>query len=100
LVKDTYNGIVRSKYREKILTVNAPDIKLSDVISVETSFSGIVGLSGNLLIRQSSKEVIGLMSIGLPPDTPEKTRLFAISVKEINIARKRECFNLDFVQIS
>lgn len=67
----------------KTLTVNTNAIKVSNITGVETSFSGIVGMSGGPLIRQFSNEVIGLMSIGLPPDVPEKTTLFAISVEEI-----------------
>lgn len=82
----------------KTLTVNAKDIKLSNVTVAETSFSGIVGMSGGPLIRKSSNEVIGLMSIGLPPeetryrstghDASEKRTLFAISVEEIKKVRK------------
>ncbi len=67
----------------KTLTVNAKDIKLNNVIGVETSFPGVIGISGAPLIKQSTNEVIGLMSIGLPPDIPEKRTLFAISVEEI-----------------
>lgn len=62
-------------------TVNASDIKLNNVKGVETSFAGAVGMSGGSLIRRSTGAVIGLMSIGLPPDTSEKRTLVAISVE-------------------
>lgn len=62
-------------------TVNASDIKLNNVKGVQTSFAGAVGMSGGSLIRRSTGAVIGLMSIGLPPDTSEKRTLVAISVE-------------------
>lgn len=72
----------------KTLMVNAKDIKLNNIAGAETSFSGVIGMSGGPLIRKSTNEVIGLMSIGLPPDIPEKKTLFAISAEEIKKAIK------------
>lgn len=79
------HGFVKSN---KILDVNANDIKLNDIKGVELSFPGIIGMSGGPLIRKSTGEVIGLLSIGLPPDVQQKKSLFAISVEEINRALK------------
>lgn len=65
------------------LTVNANDIHLSDVQAIRTSFGGTLGMSGGPLIRRSTDDVIGLMSIGLPADAPVKETLFAISAVEL-----------------
>jgi len=74
------NGTIKSK---KIMTVNANDIKIKNVNGIETSYGGVIGMSGGPLIDEESDEIIGLMSIGLPQDEQVKTSLFAISIDEI-----------------
>lgn len=65
------------------ITISAKDIKLNDIKGFETSYGGIIGMSGGPLIASETDEIIGLMSIGLPPDLKEKKTLFAISLIEI-----------------
>lgn len=74
------NGTVKSK---RSLTVDANDIKIKDIHGIETSYGGVIGMSGGPLIDKKSDEIIGLMSIGLPQDVQVKTSLFAISIEEI-----------------
>lgn len=67
----------------KLLDVKANDVNLNNVKGILLSFSGIAGMSGGPLITMSTGEVVGLMSIGLPPDSKVKTTLLAISAEEI-----------------
>lgn len=70
---------------KKILTfhIRAKDVNLKGVKGFETSFKGVVGMSGSPVIRESTGEVIGILSIGLPPDVPAKKSIFAVSAEEI-----------------
>lgn len=67
----------------KILDINANDIKLGKVQGIEVSFPGMVGMSGGPLISKRTNKVIGILSIGLPPDVPIKKTIFAISMYEV-----------------
>jgi hypothetical protein len=66
-----------------IITISANDIKLNNIKGFETSYGGVIGMSGGPLIAAESDEIIGLMSIGLPADLKVKKTLFAISLNEI-----------------
>lgn len=74
------NGFIKSK---KILTVKATDINMTNVLGFETSYAGIIGMSGGPLINKQTNEIIGLMSMGLPADVVIKHSLFAVSIDEI-----------------
>jgi hypothetical protein len=65
------------------LSINAADMKLDNVDTIETSYGGIEGMSGGPLILKKSNEIIGLMSFGLPQNIKEKEVLFAININEI-----------------
>lgn len=67
----------------RILSVRARDIRVTNVPGLELSFDSKIGMSGGLVIDMKTNEVLGMLSIGLPPDLPVKTRTFAISVSEI-----------------
>lgn len=79
-VKIKAEGFIKSK---KILNVNTNDMVLTNIKGLETSYGGIVGMSGGPLIDKQANKVIGLMSIGLPQDIPVKETLFAVSILEI-----------------
>lgn len=84
----SYDGTESNGYGEirsiRILTVNnAIDIKMNGVQGLETSYGGVVGMSGGPLINTETDEIIGLMSIGLPADVPVKKTLFAVAIKEV-----------------
>lgn len=64
------------------LDVDANDIKMSGVHGFELSFGTRVGMSGGPVIDRDSR-VLGMMSLGLPPDAVEKTATFAVSVAEL-----------------
>jgi hypothetical protein len=76
----TGDGYIKSK---KIMTVSATDINMINVKGFETSYGGVLGMSGGPLISKQSDEIIGLMSIGLPEDIQIKNSLFAVSIDEI-----------------
>lgn len=67
-----------------IMTVNAQDIKMSDVVGLATSYGGVIGMSGGPLVCKQTDEILGLMSMGLPADKEVKDSLFAVSIEEIN----------------
>jgi hypothetical protein len=58
-------------------------IKLKNICVIETSYGGVIGMSGGPLIDVQTNEIIGMMSIGLPVDLKEKKSIFAISIMEI-----------------
>jgi len=68
----------------KLLNVKSSDMNLNNIKGILLSFLGVVGMSGGPLITMSTGESVGLMSIGLPPDSKVKTTLLAISSEEIN----------------
>ncbi len=73
------------KIKQKcIMTVNATDIKMTNVVGYATSYGGVVGMSGGPLICKQTDQILGLMSMGLPADNPIKNSLFAVSIQEIN----------------
>ena len=82
-----YNGtsiVARGHIKSlPIITISANDIKLNNIKGFETSYGGVIGMSGGPLIATETGEIIGLMSIGLPADLKIKKSLFAISLSEI-----------------
>ena len=82
-----YNGtsiVARGHIKSlPIITISANDIKLNNIKGFETSYGGVIGMSGGPLIATETGEIIGLMSIGLPADLKIKKSLFAISLTEI-----------------
>ncbi len=71
------------------LDVNAPDVKMLDVSGLELSFGSQVGMSGGPVIDAETGCVLGMLSIGLPPDVEVKTETFAVSIDEIIRLRHR-----------
>jgi hypothetical protein len=67
----------------KDISVNSKDIAVNNKKYLTLSCGGSIGLSGAPLIKKDTGEVIGLMSFGLPEDVSIKTKLFAISIDEI-----------------
>jgi hypothetical protein len=65
------------------ITLRSNDVNLNNVKVIETSYPGGKGMSGGPLRRADTDEVIGLMSFGLPPDTPIKQTVAAVSIDEI-----------------
>jgi V8-like Glu-specific endopeptidase len=73
-------GFIRNVGR---ITLKSNDVNLNNVEVIETSYPGCIGMSGGPLMRAETGEVIGLMSFGLPPDTPVKQAVAAVSIGEI-----------------
>lgn len=65
------------------ITLHSNDVNLNNIKVIETSYPGRMGMSGGPLLRAETGEVIGLMSFGLPPDSPIKETVAAISIDEI-----------------
>jgi Trypsin-like peptidase domain len=65
------------------LSVRANDVNLTNVQGFELSFGSRVGMSGGPVVDDDSGEVVGMLSLGLPPDAPVRTRTFGISMEEI-----------------
>ena len=77
--------------KDLLLSVQANDVHLEKVKGFELSFASRVGMSGGPVIDATSGELIGMLSIGLPPDAPIKKQTFAISIEQIlQIARPKE----------
>ena len=74
------DGFIKSK---KIMNISAADIKITGVKGLETSYGGVVGMSGGPLINKQTNEIVGIMSIGLPQDVAVKQSIFAISIDEL-----------------
>jgi hypothetical protein len=64
--------------------INANDIKMHGVRGFELSFGSQIGMSGGPVIDSSTGRVLGMLSVGLPPDSTFKTETFAISIDEIS----------------
>lgn len=75
-----YQGSIRRLFA---LNVNANDIHLRDVPGFEVSFGSRIGMSGGPVIDRSTDVVVGILSIGLPPDELVRTATFAISASAI-----------------
>ena len=75
----------RDGYVKRPLTlhINAHDVKMRDVHGFELSFGSQVGMSGGPVIDAESGCVLGMLSIGLPPDANVKTQTFAVSIDQI-----------------
>lgn len=73
------NGTVREINNE---TIYYDDVKLKGKTLIITSYPGRVGMSGGPMYNVKN-EVIGLMSIGFPPDIQQKNFLGAIWIDEI-----------------
>jgi hypothetical protein len=77
--------------KDLLLSVQANDVRLERVKGFELSFASRVGMSGGPVVDTTSGELMGMLSIGLPPDAPTKTQTFAISMEQIlQIARAKE----------
>jgi hypothetical protein len=63
--------------------VRSKDVNLKDVHLIELSYSGREGMSGGPLRLMDTDEVIGLMSMGWPPNRKVKEQLFAVMIDEI-----------------
>lgn len=81
------NSIISSQegFVEEIKNVNlkSNDIIINDKKCLILSCGGNSGLSGAPLVKSDTNEVIGLMSFGLPENVTKKTKLFAISIDEV-----------------
>lgn len=69
--------------RQLTIDVSSIDVNMNGVLGIETSFSGVVGMSGGPLTLSGTNIVIGMMSIGLPMDVHDKTSVFAVSSKNL-----------------
>jgi hypothetical protein len=69
--------------RRLTLNINAQDIAMQDVHGFELSFGSLIGMSGGPVIHSTTNMVLGMLSIGLPPDATVKTQTFAISISHI-----------------
>ena len=63
-------------------TIHYNDVKMKDKTLIITSYPGRVGMSGGPMYNFRN-EVVGLMSIGFPPDLQQKDYLGAIWIDEI-----------------
>ena len=79
VTKDT-NGCVK---RSVTFEINANDIKMHGVRGFELAFGSQVGMSGGPVVDSSTGKVLGMLSVGLPPDSNVKTGTFAVSIDEI-----------------
>jgi hypothetical protein len=84
----SYNGTIANAQghikANHLMTVNAQDIKMTNVAGFTTSYGGVIGMSGGPLICKETDEILGMMSMGLPADKEVKDTLFAVSIEEIN----------------
>lgn len=69
--------------RPLTLDINARDVKMRGVQGFELSFGSQVGMSGGPVVDAESGCVLGMLSIGLPPDANVKTQTFAVSIDQI-----------------
>ena len=65
------------------INVNANDIRMQNVSGLELSFGSCVGMSGGPVIDKNLNMVVGMLSIGLPPDSAVKSATFAVAAHEI-----------------
>lgn len=81
-------GVTRDMHgfvkRFVMFEINANDIKMHGVRGFELSFGSQVGMSGGPVVDISTGRVIGMLSVGLPPDSIVKTDTFAVSIDEIS----------------
>lgn len=69
--------------RSVTFEINANDIKMHGVQGFELSFGSQVGMSGGPVVDSTTGKVLGMLSVGLPPDSIVKTETFAVSIDEI-----------------
>jgi Trypsin-like peptidase domain len=69
--------------RPLTLNINARDVKMLNVRGLELSFGSQIGMSGGPLVSAETGRVLGMLSIGLPPDANVKTQTFAVSIGEV-----------------
>lgn len=69
--------------RALLLDINANDVKMFNVRGFELSFGSQLGMSGGPVIDVKTGCVLGMLSIGLPPDDNVKTETFAVSIHQI-----------------
>lgn len=69
--------------RSVTFDISANDIRMHGVRGFELSFGSQVGMSGGPVVDSSTGTVLGMLSVGLPPDAILKTETFAVSIDEI-----------------
>lgn len=81
----THLVLDRDGYVKRPLTldINARDVKMRNVHGFELSFGSQVGMSGGPVVDAGTGCVLGMLSIGLPPDANVKTQTFAVSIDQI-----------------
>jgi len=67
----------------KHISLNSKDIVVRNKRYIALSCGGNIGLSGAPLVKYDDGKVMGLMSFGLPENVNKKTKLFAISIDEV-----------------
>lgn len=80
--KDTISDGLGTIASIKKATIKSNDVNLEDITLIMTSYCGEVGMSGGPLFNINN-HVVGLMSLGFPPDAPQKKYLGAIWIGEI-----------------
>jgi len=75
------NGRVK---RSLTLEINANDITMHGVRGFELSLGSQVGMSGGPVVDSNTGRVLGMLSVGLPPDSAIKKETFAVSIDEIS----------------
>lgn len=69
--------------RKANLSVRSKDVNIENISGYEVSFGSRVGMSGGPLLSRDNREVLAMLSFGLPADAVEKTRTFAVAINEI-----------------
>lgn len=64
-------------------TVKSMDVNLNEILCIVTSYPGVVGMSGGPMMLAGTRQVIGLMSFGLPANEEVKTEVAAVATSEI-----------------
>lgn len=79
-VRCDQQGVILKKAN---LSVSSMDVNIENIKGYEVSFGSRVGMSGGPLLDRNTREVLAMLSFGLPADAVEKTRTFAIAINEI-----------------
>lgn len=69
--------------RKANLSARSKDVNIENINGYEVSFGSKVGMSGGPLLNRDNREVLAMLSFGLPADAVEKTRTFAVAINEI-----------------
>lgn len=70
--------------RSLTFDINSNDIRMHGVLGFELSFGSQIGMSGGPVVDSSTGRVLGMLSVGLPPDSTFKKETFAVSIDEIS----------------